>query len=47
MNKRTTIFLSDRQIDLLKEESSRLQMTLAELLRRLIDAHFDKREKRK
>lgn len=40
MQKRTTVFLSERQISLLKEEADALEMTMAELLRRIVDEHY-------
>lgn len=40
--KRTNIFLTDDQLKKLKAESRKTGLSMADRIRRLIDAHFDK-----
>ena len=35
------IYLSERQVDFLKDESQRLGTKVSELIRRILDAHID------
>lgn len=39
---RNQIYLSERQVTLLKDESKRYDIKISELIRRILDAHFEK-----
>ena len=41
---RTSIFLSDKQLDKLRKQALDLGINMAELVRRIIDQHFEKKD---
>jgi len=43
--KMTTLYLSTRQMNALKEESKEKTITFSELIRRILDNHLDNRPK--
>lgn len=41
---RNQIYLSERQVGLLKCESKKYEIKISELIRRILDAHFEKEQ---
>jgi predicted DNA binding CopG/RHH family protein len=43
--KRTNIYLTDRQMKALQKKAAKIGVSIAELVRRILDEHIDREEK--